>query len=306
MTSIVSREGFQMGTISNSETSSFQTCQRKHFYAFGLRLQPKRMSDGLTRGIVGHEVLAEYYDALRNGFAPDTAKKRADERMAEFISRAAELGQDPILLTDLQKRLEDYYEWSRVNDLGAFRFHQVEQDYRLDLPNGLQYAMRLDLLAEALSGPYTGQFVLIDHKFVYNFYTEDEVAMNAQLPKYLGILTANGISVRLAYLNMIRTRVNKTPMATADKFRRAVVKPTPQEIQTIFSEELRIAEHIAFLRSLPVDKWEREITRSMTPMNCKTCPFAILCKADLQGQDTTLMRQVEFEPTTYGYAEVKS
>mgnify|MGYP001567528064 CR=1 FL=1 len=306
MPSIVSREGFQMGRISDSETKSFQTCQRKHYYTYGLRLQPRRMSDGLTRGIVGHEVLAEYYSALADRKDHAAAVDAANSRMASFIQKAADTGLDVILFTDLQKRLQDYYEWSYANERGAFRFQEVEQAYRLTLPGGLQYVMRLDLLAESISGPYAGQLVLIDHKFVWDFYSEDEVAMNSQLPKYLGILAANDVPVRIAYLNMIRTRVNKKPMAIADKFRRAVVKPTPEEIQTIFLEELKVAEQIEFFRSLSLEQWESEITRSMTPMNCKTCPFAILCKADLQGQDTRLMRQVEFEPRPVNEAmEVK-
>lgn len=295
-----------MGVISNSETSMFQTCERKHYYGFGQRLQPKRMSDGLTRGIIGHEVLAAYYEALKNGESISLAGESAFKVLEPYFAQAVASGdEDAItLLTQLKIRLQDYFK-HYTTDAVAWDILEVEQEYRTTLPSGMEYAMRLDLLVRPKSGPFMGELVLVDHKFVYDFYREDALSMNAQMPKYLGILNANGVSVRHAILNQIRTRVNKTkPMATVDMFRRSDITPTPAEIKNIFSEELLVANRIQGLRELDDPfLWESKVTRNMGTMTCPMCPYVSLCKSDLMGQDTRLQKMMDFEEPSYGYEE---
>jgi hypothetical protein len=140
---------------------------------------------------------------------------------------------------------------------------------------------------------------------VYDFYREDALSMNAQMPKYLGILNANGVSVSHAILNQIRTRVNKTkPMLTEDMFRRSDITPTPAEIKNIFSEELLVANRIQELRELDDPfLWESRVTRNMGTMTCPMCPYVSLCKSDLMGQDTRLQKMMDFEEPSYGYKE---
>lgn len=293
-----------MGVISNSETSMFNTCQRKHFYAFGQRLAPKRMSQGLTRGILGHEILAEWYRLLRQGDdvaqATDEALKLFNPFFVEAVTNGDEEYTD--LLTALKIRVSEYMK-IYATDVKAWDILEVESEYRTTLPSGMEYAMRLDLLVRAKSGPYTGELVLVDHKFVYDFYKEDALALNPQMPKYLGILNANGINVQVAVLNQIRTRVNKSkPMTDEDKFRRSYLKPTPTEITTIFKEELVVAREIDRLRNIgdPLI-WEANVIRNMGSMTCPMCPYASLCKSDLMGQDTRLQKMMDFEEPVYGY-----
>jgi len=266
------------------------------------------MSTSLSKGIAGHEVLAIYYESRKSGQSHTAAVHTAISHLDRLMTRdlTENLGMNIDWLTELRVRLVDYFNWCEDQDY--FRIVEVETTYRVDLPTRpMQYAMRLDLLVEMTAGPQIGNLVIIDHKFVYDFYGESELSMNAQLPKYIGIVTANGHLVRSAILNQIRTRVNKKkPMEIADKFRRELIVPNVQEIRTIFAEELMVAERIAELRALPVDEWEQQVTRTMNNMTCKTCPFVSLCKTELSGQDTRLMREMDYEPITYGYAEAES
>lgn len=300
---------YDMGVISNSETSQYQTCQRRHYYNFGLKLEPKRMSDSLTRGIIGHEALAAYYLDIKQygtkGYdrAVASAMSVIDAYMEKDITENGGMNLD--MLSALRQRVNDYLAWASFND--NFEILEVEQEYRLDLPNGMQYAMRLDLLVRPYSGPYVGKVVLIDHKFVYDFYSEDKLAMNAQMPKYIGILRASGRPVDVAILNQIRTRVNKKSEMTDDqKFRREVLLPTSTEVQTIFAEEIKVAEQIEFFKSLSIEQWESEVTRTMGNMTCGYCPFTALCKAELQGQDTSVMREMDYKALSYGYKEIEA
>lgn len=303
----LAQRGWDMSVISNSETSMFQTCERKHFYGFGLRLQPKRMSAGLTRGIIGHEVLESYYTHLIEGEEPSEARTKAMVVFDVYFAKALTSGRedDTLLLMQLKRRITDYLE-SHESDASAWEILQTEQEYRITMPSGIDYAMRLDLLVRPRSGPFAGKTILVDHKFVWDFYREDAVTMNPQMPKYLGILHANGLNVHHAILNQIRTRVNKTkPMEAADKFRRSEVTPTPVEIKNIFAEELIVATRIEELRQLSPEEWEGKITRTMGQMTCGMCPFVSLCKSDLLGQDTRLQKQMDFEQSSYGYEAKK-
>jgi hypothetical protein len=47
--------------ISNSEVSTWLTCQQRYYYEFDLKLAPIHNTEALSRGILGHEVLAKYY-----------------------------------------------------------------------------------------------------------------------------------------------------------------------------------------------------------------------------------------------------
>ncbi len=61
---------------------------------------------------------------------------------------------------------------------------------------------------------------------------------------------------------------------------------------------------IADRKLLPVEEWEEKCSRVLSTMVCKSCSFKHLCAADLDGQDTTLMKKVEFRGNSYGYTEV--
>jgi hypothetical protein len=55
--------------ISNSEVSTWLTCQQRYYYEFDLKLAPIHNTEALSRGILGHEILAHYYIARKSGHA---------------------------------------------------------------------------------------------------------------------------------------------------------------------------------------------------------------------------------------------
>src|SRR5215203_2365357 len=64
-----------MRTVSNTEVTSWLTCTRQHYYRFKLGVEPKQFSLALTRGIIGHSALEQYYLALQRGLSVDQAKR---------------------------------------------------------------------------------------------------------------------------------------------------------------------------------------------------------------------------------------
>lgn len=280
--------------ISNSEVGTFLSCERKHYYAHGLGLAPKKTSDSLSRGIIGHEALAEYYMHDRN---PD--------KMFRVVDSHAVAGTgDMDMLTGLRTLLSFYVEHYADEDAKLFDILEVEKAYYMDLGDDYSYGMRLDLLALIKAGPYMGEKMLIDHKFQYNFPTADELALNVQLPKYIGTLRKNGHDVQRGMLNVLRWRVTKAnEHVAAERFRREVVTPSAPLIRNIMKEQVLASEKIADRKAISIEQYEATALRSINSMTCKNCAFSNLCSTELMGEDASVMIQTEFQKNTYGYSK---
>ena len=78
-----------MRNISNSEVSTWLSCRNKYRYAFDLDLEPKKRSDPLTRGTIGHDALDVYYKTLQAGVEPThvRAMDAATKRLGTIMSQ---------------------------------------------------------------------------------------------------------------------------------------------------------------------------------------------------------------------------
>lgn len=297
-----------IGSVSNSELNSFRTCKQQHLYAHGQKIAPRRRSDALEKGIIGHEVLEIFFKSLQAGQGYLAAAAEANAHIDALITAVVTNGSDADdlnLLADLRKRLVEYMTEEVVlqDFMAQWEIVLVEEVLSMGLPNGITYSMRLDLLLRGKIGPYKGKYVLMDHKFLGDFYTDRKVKANPQVPRYLAILRHNGYPVKTAIYNMIRTRVNKSPMSRDAKFKYAEYTPESAVIKQILHDDARDAGDIEFYRTLGLERWEQEISRNMGSMTCGYCGFFNLCQAELAGQDTTVMRQTDFIPNEYGYDE---
>lgn len=280
--------------ISNSEVGAFLSCERKHYYAHGLGLAPKKTSESLSRGIIGHEALAEYYIHDRN---PDKMFRVVDKHAVDGTG-------DLAMLTGLRTLLSFYVEHYADEDARLFDVLEVEKAYYMDLGEDYSYGMRLDLLAEFKAGPYMGEKILIDHKFQYNFPTPDELALNVQLPKYIGTLRQSGHDVKRGMLNVLRWRVTKAnEHVAAERFRREIVTPSAQRIRQIMKEQVLASERIADRKAMPIEVYEASALRSINSMTCKNCSFANLCTTEMNGEDASVMIATEFQKNEYGYSK---
>ena len=275
--------------ISNSETSAYLQCERKWYYNYALNLEPVTTGKALSRGIIGHEVLAAYYSHLLN--APgdyENAKKAAWSCFAQF---ATDSQADVVMLGELRQLISRYFDFSRGD---GWKILAVEQTYDIDVNDQFNYVMRLDLLAEI-----DGKVVLVDHKFVYEHYDQNTLDMNVQMPKYIGALSANGIQVDYAMLNQIKHRTRKTnPYTDEETFQRVVVRPSAVEIRTVMREQFKASTQIAGLLKMD-DQIESLVIRTMNQMTCKNCSFLKLCKADLIGQSTSKLMSTDYRANSY-------
>lgn len=271
-------------TVSNSEVSTFTQCQRKHYYAHILNLEPKVTGLSLSRGIIGHEALAAYYENDRN-------PKAAHSVITKYLNDS---NADGTMLMELKVLLNRYFEYYGNED---FETLAVEKVYEVPVNDDYLYGMRLDLLKRLKDG----RIVVVDHKFVYDFYTQDVVDMNAQLPKYIGTVRFNGIRADMGELNQVRYRMKKSGNTDEELFKRTPVTPTNHAIRETMREQFKVSERILERRALPPDERSSESVRTMNQMTCKNCSFLPLCLAELNGTDITNLIAQDYQPNSYGY-----
>lgn len=281
--------------VSHSEVETYNSCPRKHLYAFGYNLERKGTSDALYRGTTGHSILRRYYNALRDGASRDDAISAGMSVLADEFGKNSGSANVEVI-KDLQRLMPQYFEYYKA-DYEQYEVMAIEEENRLTLSDDLIYPYKPDMMVRDRK---TGDVEIWDHKFVYNFYTLDEIGLLGQLPKYIGAARAQGIYVTRGRYNMVRYRPLKQPLYE-DIYRREVVKASGPRIQRTFLEQIKQAEKIAELKSQGLEQWAEDAIRVLSKGVCGYCSFKMLCTAELNGSDTTLMQQVEFQPNTYGY-----
>lgn len=285
--------------ISNSEVASYLQCERKHFYAFGLNLEPRTFGDALFRGIEGHSILATYYKALQSGLPHKDAKREAFEHLTVRMSESPEM-RVPIL-SHLALVLSHYFKYVADEPIKVIR---VEDEFILNYRSDVGYGMRLDLLLEWTGGQRKGKVDLWDHKFVYNFKTFNELRINAQLPKYVSVLQNEGYHIDGAFLNQLRWRdTQANAIDPTERFVRERIDPSPKETRNLFREQIITADRILELRQLSKREWSNRSMRAMNELVCKNCSFFNLCMLELAGQSPDVMVATEYQPNTYRYEE---
>jgi len=290
--------------ISGSEVNTWQTCQMKWFINYYLKLVPKRLSDGLFKGIVGHEALSIYYNAIFLGNSTSDAEDEVDQFIADEMDKnnrqrrsgyiSGEMATERIvLISKVSEILQSYFRNYGRSDF--IKYDIVEVEFKHVTSDG--FAMRLDLLMRNLE---TGALELWDHKFVKDFYSDWQLDFNSQLPKYMQVVI-NDREEEIAYgiLNEIRTR----EVADGWQVQRPRIEYDPivadlrHESHIIFSNEIRAA--YALEKTECLEKVRKR--RTMSDYTCNFCPFKKPCHANLKGNKMGPILKEEFEVSSYGY-----
>lgn len=269
-------------TTSYSEVQSYLTCERRHYYGYGLKLRGKNVSDALERGTIIHAALAVYYLARRDGMDHTSATILAYQNLNELASTSP--AYDPMSLgIECMKLLSEYFAFYGDEDMEVL---EVETEYLIPITDDFSLQVRVDLIKRQ-----AGQVIAVDHKVIYNFYSAKKVGIAAQLPLYLAGLRTAGMKVDGLEYNQIRHRGNAT-----ERFQRQPIKITPQRVVRTLEEHLRASNRIASLRAKGLDEWQKVILRN--EKECDNCPFTLLCEAELNGEDTRGIIAYEYEPKT--------
>jgi uncharacterized protein YnzC (UPF0291/DUF896 family) len=287
--------------VSNSEASTFLSCEMRHYYAHVLNIEPINASTSLSRGNIGHEALAVFYTYLKDGHNVDVALSAAldivDGYFAqEYVKQSNPNKQATLdMLNGLKFLLERYAEYQKQDQ---WEILSVEEQHTLPIIDQYGYTMRLDLLIRNK----LSEIWIVDHKFVYDFKPPDMLTINAQMPKYIAtVRQSTGLIVKGGILNQIRHRVKKGPMTDDELFRREPLRPSNKKIRNIMREQIDISQKIIARHSMPIDEAHRVSPRVLNEMVCKNCPFLQPCMTELEGESITLMLKQHYRPNSYGY-----
>lgn len=289
-----------MPSVSHSEVDSYLLCRRKHYYGYGLSLQRVTESASLATGVAGHRILETFYKhILGNGIdaseqaeafddALDAARKEYDAVVEEGYTDADRRA----TLHDILFNDEYGYFAHEFFVRKGWRVLAVESEFNLlyDDETEASYPFVVDMIVEDTEGNY----VVIDHKFVYDFYTPEQTDLQPQIPKYIGALRALGHEVSYGAYNMLRTRKLKTPTAETNNYL-MILKPNNTRIVGTFMEQLGVAAEIQALKELPLEEQDKRAYRTANKMVCQSCSFRDLCSTELVGGNVELMKKTEYK-----------
>lgn len=286
--------------VSTSEVATYLTCKQRWMYAHhpSYNLEPRTLGEALTRGIVGHEALEIYYKTL-----VEKSESKAKEASQDFITKSAlgamKLGdhKKSLMIASLGLVLTEYYTDAKYL-LDEYNILGVENSIITPLPgcDDIEFAGRVDLTLGVKSGPNKGEVVPYDHKFTYNFWSENPLKLNPQINNYIWAFRELGKRSRRGIINMLRYRET-----AVDKFKQEPVPSNSDLRKAFIKNHVVAAKQIVELKLKPTVSLEEGITRSSSKFNCEYCPFATLCYTEATGQDSTTMVKASFRKNSYGY-----
>ena len=289
-----------MPSVSHSEVDSYLLCRRKHYYGYGLSLERINTSNSLATGTAGHRVLEAFYAHLLS--LSDTAQgqkenfqlayERAQTVYRQIIDEGYEDANNRAILYDMLFHPEWGYFANEFMTRNGWRILAVEAEFSLiyDTETDSKYPFVVDLLVQDPEGRY----VVIDHKFVYDFYTPEQTDLQPQIPKYIGALRAMNHEVVYGAYNMVRTRKLKTPTPESMTYF-MILKPNTDRVLNTFMEQLGVAAEIQALKELPIEDQNKRAYRTANKMVCQSCSFRDICSTELIGGNTELMLKTEYK-----------
>jgi hypothetical protein len=277
-------------TISNSEVESFSDCQLKHYFRHRLNLVQRKLPTALATGIFGHEILAHFY----------TMKSEGREQ-SQINSECMDLIDEISLREDLDPEVEDgirtaIFPFFKMKNLPHENWEilDIEKNYEVrNLPGADShfFGFTLDLLVKEKD---TGEVALVDHKFVYDFWTMNKIAVANQPRKYKWALNQLGIPVTKFYIQQLRTRKLKSPTID-DRYRLTAVETSSAEDENFMWEHIKTANEIAEFWNLPQQIHREKLRRAFNYSSCKSCELVNVCTTQMRGESAKKLLLVDFQ-----------
>lgn len=284
--------------ISNSEVTTWLTCQQLYYFQFVQKLEkiPTGQS-ALGVGIATHDALKAYNRARIAGADHVEALRVMDQALMSMAGGRAHM--DDIYQAKLLCKM---YHDNYGDELSQYEIIQAED--KLVLPLTDDFTMPLTFDWYGVHKP-TGRYVLRDYKTTYDWWTPHRKQLSPQFAKYFAAFRVNGMRVDECQLDMIRTRWKKvTERSYEDLHKRETILPKVGKIENTLKQHIRASQRITNYRSLSPQAQEENALPCLNWAVCKMCDFKELCGAKLEGQDPVSIRlitQTEYRQNTYDY-----
>lgn len=284
-----------MPSVSYSETSSYLLCHRKHYYGYTQGLQRVTTSSSLALGSAGHRILQAFYQTILDASQDDRKRQlaafdtAAEAALAEYELIVTEGFEDDDRKKPLTEIIATYLE-NEPFVLKGWLILAVEREFVLEYGPDKRFPFVIDLIANDPDG----KTVVVDHKFVYDFYTYNDAALQPQIPLYIGGLRALDYKIDYGAYNMLRNR--KIKVSTVENSMAYLdLKPNGERVQRTFLEQIDTADEIMALKALGEAEVDIKMHRVANKMVCQSCSFRDLCTTELVGGNTKLMVATEYK-----------
>lgn len=284
--------------VSNSEVQTWNTCQRSYYYQYSMGLTPAAKATYFRRGTYGHNYLQKFFETMQNNPLDfDLAKQKAEYTL---IVAMQDNMLDVEMIGTLRTVLNRYVDRLRERfESGAWRVLSVEEVFELPLTNDFSFGFKPDLVLWIQDKGV----VLVDHKIVYDFWSQAELDLDPQTRKYMAALRANGKQVDGIMMNQIRYRLLKTRLQSDDElFRESFYFPSPVELREIMREQIIASREILNFRSQSKDIQNATARRVLKKTICEWCPVFDLCYTELRGGFIDTLVEVDYKKNDYAYA----
>jgi hypothetical protein len=305
-------------TINNSQLKAWRRCQRMWMYKYDEGIVPKKRARPLFLGSWVHACLESHYRdgdwKLGHQLYLTEWNKLFDEEKEELSKRSGPLPQ-------LVERIMRSYLWYTRND--GWKVHAVEQIFSVEF-KGILFKGRIDLIIE----DEDGKLWVVDHKTASTI--PESTAFHAMDPQLILYPWAAekmwGLDIAGVIYNYVKSKAPSVPKLNKDGSlsRRKIVTdyPTvylflkrngydprqfwetlkPLQKRSPFLRRYRLPREDTVLRHVLREavitsreiRDHRYITRNITRDCARGCGYHDLCRAELNGFDTSIMRRTNF------------
>lgn len=210
-----------MFRVSLSAYQAYQRCEQSYAYSYVERLRPLVKDVAPQRGIVIHDYLATYYDALRSGLRADAAHgaglAKIESKKTEFdlaASLAFTMGREDdaiaykAMYVDVLDLARRYFGMHGRSDAERYDVLLVEERSMLELTGGIESMSIIDLV---LRDRITGRTWLVEHKSTATVPESSVRLRDFQTLLYAFALKRKGQEIDGVLWNYIRTKPPMVP-----------------------------------------------------------------------------------------------
>ena len=279
--------------ISNSEVSSWLSCRLQYYFQFYRNLAPLTSSVPLDRGNLFHLAMEYYIKSRIAGHAHQQASEAGTlafhEALRDGIDSAVVM--ETKIIYDRHMRIcNGYPDWDWLGS---------EEQLDLVVNDKLAIPIRYDFY---VFDRKQQKYIIGDFKTTFNFWQPWEHELNAQMPKYITIMNANGIRVDLGLLVEVRTRSLKSE-DPKDHLKFTRYLPSKAKQKNMMRQHLLASQEIIEYRE--GDDEFREM-KNIPLFNkhgaCKVCAFKNVCDIKVSGGEIESTIAAEYKQnTSYGY-----
>lgn len=265
--------------ISYSEVKSWQDCEYRFYYQYGLGLIPKTEGHAIDAGHAGHSIMKAFYRAIRNGKSKEEAILIARLELDRYTS-----------LHDFNDRAVKAWALAEnyISTL-SLKGRPILVDEPLQLDKTSEYGFKIGFTPDLVWDDRVE-----DYKFISKAWSSNKQDRYSQLDLYAIFLRQLGYDIKRAVLRFFNLQTNKVT--------KRVVDLNPTKLNRIYSDFIRKATEIRDFKELPVAAQRIEATRTFNESTCNWCKYVLPCIYEVNGQDASRTLSTQFkENTRYGY-----